>query len=70
MTSTIKWVVLCVMFAIVSVWLYTTIDSKWAEENHASIWLTICFFLTAVATILCGFSAVETYDHHHHHHIT
>jgi hypothetical protein len=51
-----------VMFAAISVWLYTAIDSNWSQENHASIWLTICFFLSAVATILCGFSAIERND--------
>jgi hypothetical protein len=62
MTSSIKWIVLCLMFAVISVWLYTAIDSNWSQENHASIWLTICFFLSAVATILCGFSAIENND--------
>ncbi|HEY0580409.1 MAG TPA: hypothetical protein VGC75_06850 [Candidatus Nitrosocosmicus sp.] len=50
------------MFAVVAVELYIAIDSKWAEENNASIWLTICFFTAASATILCGLRAIETSD--------
>jgi hypothetical protein len=63
MTTTIKWVVLCIMFGVVAGWLYTVIDSSWAQENNASIWVTILFFLSAVATILCGFNAVDKNDH-------
>ena len=59
MITNIKWIVLCVMFALISIWLYSTIDSEWSQQNNASIWITICFFLTAVATILCGFSAID-----------
>jgi len=62
MTSSIKWIALGLMFAVIAVWLYTVIDSNWSQENHASIWLTICFFLSAVATILCAFSAIENND--------
>ncbi|MGN6399550.1 MAG: hypothetical protein ACTHMD_03790 [Flavisolibacter sp.] len=62
MTTTIKWVVLCIMFAIVATWLYTVIDSAWSQQNNASIWVTILFFLAAVATILCGFNAVDKED--------
>jgi hypothetical protein len=63
MTTTIKWVVLCIMFGLVSGWLYTVIDSSWSQENKASIWVTILFFFAAVATILCGFNAVDKNDH-------
>lgn len=62
MTTTIKWVVFCIMFAIVAIWLYTIIDSAWSQQNNASIWITILFFLSAVATILCGFNAVDKED--------
>ena len=62
MIKSIKWVALCVMFGLIAAWLYTVIDSKWSQEKHASIWITILFFLAAVATILCGFSAVERND--------
>ena len=34
MTSSIKWIALCLMFAVISVWLYTAIDSNWSQENH------------------------------------
>jgi hypothetical protein len=50
------------MFAIVATWLYTVIDSAWSQQNNASIWVTILFFLAAVATILCGFNAVDKED--------
>lgn len=63
MTTTIKWVTLCIMFGVIAGWLYTVIDSSWAQENHASIWITILFFIAAVATILCGFNAVDKNDH-------
>jgi hypothetical protein len=62
MTSIIKWVVFCVVFAIVAIWLYTVIDSPWSQQNNASIWVTILFFLAAVATILCGFNAIDRDD--------
>jgi amino acid transporter len=62
MTSSIKWIVYCIVFAAVSIFLYTTIDSNWSQKNNASIWLTICFFLSAVATILCGFNAIDKED--------
>jgi hypothetical protein len=62
MSSSIKWILLGVVFALISIWLYSTIDSAWSQKNNASIWLTICFFLSAVATILCGFSAIEKND--------
>ncbi|MGZ3839470.1 MAG: hypothetical protein ACXVMS_00520 [Flavisolibacter sp.] len=62
MTTTIKWVVLCIMFAIVAIYLYTVIDSVWSQQNNASIWITILFFLAAVATILCGFNAIDKED--------
>ncbi|HEU0113020.1 MAG TPA: hypothetical protein VFQ73_19245 [Flavisolibacter sp.] len=60
--ANIKWVILAIMFAAISILLYTTIDSKWSQENNASIWLTILFFLSAVATILCGFNVVDRGD--------
>lgn len=63
MTSSIKWIVLGITFGIVAGWLYSIIDSKWSQETHASIWVTILFFLAAVATILCGFNAVDRSDH-------
>ena len=59
MATTIKWIVLCIVFAIAALWLYITIDSPWSQRNNASIWITICFFLAAVATILCGFNAID-----------
>lgn len=62
MTTSIKWVVLCIMFAIVAIYLYTVIDSVWSQQNNASIWITILFFLAAVATILCGFNAIDKED--------
>jgi hypothetical protein len=62
MTSIIKWVVLCLIFAIAAIWLYTVIDSPWSQQNNASIWVTILFFLAAVATILCGFNAIDRDD--------
>ena len=62
MTRTIKWAVLCVAFAIVSILLYTTIDSEWAADNNLGILMTIAFFATATVTILCGFNAVESKD--------
>ena len=59
MYSTIKWVVLGVMCAFISIILYITIDSQWAEKNNVGIPITIGFFLTAVATILCCFQAID-----------
>jgi len=59
MASTIKWILLSVIFALASLWLYMAIDSEWSQRNNASIWITICFFLAAVATILCGFNAID-----------
>ena len=55
-----KWILLAIVFGVVSIYLYTTIDSKWAERTNAGIWMTISFFMAAVATILCGFNAVDS----------
>jgi hypothetical protein len=54
-----KWIFLAIVFGVVAILLYTTIDSKWAERTNSGIWMTISFFLAAVATILCGFNAVD-----------
>jgi hypothetical protein len=59
MFSKIKWVVLGLMFAVIAVILYLTIDSQWAEKNNVGIPITIGFFLSAVATILCCFQAID-----------
>ena len=62
MNRSIKWIALCIICAVVAVWLYTTIDSAWSQQNNASIWITICFFLAAVGTILSGFNAIDKED--------
>ena len=62
MNRSIKWIALCIICVVVAVWLYTTIDSAWSQQNNASIWITICFFLAAVATILSGFNAIDKED--------
>ena len=59
MGASIRWIVLGVIFAAAAIVLYTTIDSKWAERANSGIWMTILFFVAAVATILCGFNAVD-----------
>ena len=62
MLNLIKWIALCVMFAFIAIFLYITIDSKWAERNNAGIWITIAFFLAAGATIVSVFNAIESHD--------
>ena len=62
MTSTVKWVALGFVFAILSIFLYMNIDSDWTNRNNASIWVTIVFFASATVTILCGFNAIESKD--------
>ena len=69
MGHTVKWVVLAVMFALITMMLYRFIDSSWSEEHNASILLTIAFFGSAMGTILCAFSAIDASDRTHHHHI-
>jgi hypothetical protein len=63
MTTTIKWIVLSIMFAVVSIMLYISIDSSWSAEQNASVLLTIGFFLAATACILCGFKAIDSHGH-------
>jgi hypothetical protein len=62
MITIIKWIALCVVFAIIAIQLYIAIDSTWAEKNNASMLVTIGFFMAAVATILCGIKAIESKD--------
>ena len=59
MASSIKWIVLGLLSAVLSVILYKTIDSQWAAERGIGVWITIAFFLTATGTILCGFNLVD-----------
>ena len=67
MVHTVKWVVLAVMFALITMLLYRFIDSSWSEEHNASIVVTIAFFGSAMATILSAFSAIDASDKTHHH---
>jgi hypothetical protein len=57
-----KWVLLAIVFGVVAIYLYTAIDSKWAERTNAGIWMTISFFMAAVVTILCGFNAIDSHS--------
>jgi hypothetical protein len=68
MTSTVKWGVLGILFAAIAIVLYTMIDSTWAQENNASIIVTIGFFAVATAAIVCGFNAVDSGNTMHHEH--
>jgi hypothetical protein len=68
MNTTIKWSVLGVLLAVVAIVLYTFIDSAWARENNASIVLTIAFFATTSAAIVCGFNAADSSNTIHHEH--
>ncbi len=63
MTTTIKWIVLSIMFAAVAIMLYIGIDSSWAAKQGTSILLTIGFFLSATACILCVFKAIDSHGH-------
>jgi hypothetical protein len=63
MATTIKWTVLSIMFAVVSIMLYISIDSTWSTEQNASVILTIGFFLAATACILCAFKAIDSHGH-------
>lgn len=68
MTNTVKWGVLGLLFAAIAIVLYTMIDSTWAQENNASIIVTIGFFAVATAAIVCGFNAVDSGNTMHHEH--
>jgi hypothetical protein len=63
MTTTIKWVLLSIMFAVVSIMLYIAIDSTWSAEHGTGVLTTIGFFLAATACILCAFKAVDSSGH-------
>lgn len=63
MVSSFKWIVLCVVFAAIALTMYITIDSNWSEDNDASIAVTIGFFLSALAAIMCGLKAAESNEH-------
>jgi hypothetical protein len=64
MASTIKWIALGIVCAILAFILYPAIDSNWAADNHVGILVTIGFFASASITILCGFNVIEsTKDH-------
>ena len=55
-----KWILLAIVFGVVAIYLYSAIDSKWAERTNAGIWMTITFFMAATVTILCGFNAIDS----------
>ena len=55
-----KWILLAIVFGIIAIYLYSAIDSKWAERTNAGIWMTITFFMAATVTILCGFNAIDS----------
>lgn len=57
------WIVLCIVAAIASVFLYRTIDSPWALENQMTIVMTIIFFITASIAVVSGFNAATGNKH-------
>ena len=65
MGGSFKWILLGIVFGVVSILLYTAIDSKSGQTGNTGIWMTILFFCSAVITILCGFNAVDASDEAH-----
>ena len=63
MAGSIKWIVLGVLCAVITFFLYRFIDSDWSQDHGASIWITIGFFLAAMGTIMSAFSAIDETDH-------
>ena len=62
MASSVKWIALGIVCAILAFFLYPFIDSEWASTHNAGIWVTIGFFAAATITVLCGFNAIESKD--------
>lgn len=57
------WIVLSIAAAIAAIFLYRTIDSTWALENHMTILMTIIFFIAASIAIVSGFNAATGNKH-------
>ncbi|MDQ3550547.1 MAG: hypothetical protein M3413_03395 [Bacteroidota bacterium] len=60
MNKILKWGLLGVVLAVISIFLYVAIDSEWTRANNASFFVTVAFFLTASFAILCGMNAADT----------
>ncbi len=60
MNKILKWGLLGVVLAVLSIFLYVAIDSEWTRANNASFFVTVAFFLTASLAILCGMNAADT----------
>ena len=63
MVSTKVWIALCLVATVVSIFLYKAIDSTWARESNVTILITIAFFISAAAAVLCAFNAATMNKH-------